>query len=721
MSNLEPSVYGLAIDAMSPNNFEVFGQSVLFEVLGIEFEPTGGNADGGADGFLRAKKGRSTQFIQISKEKDVRSKVRKTLVALGKAGRAVESLTFLTSENFPTRDQFEDEIEKSTGVQLRIHDRSWIAVQIEQNATLQQRFKERAAATIKNVEEIASTAIQAYSQSERMSVLVYMDAHARSTPSETDLLSLAVDAAIYKALEGTDPDTGVFRTGDEVIAFVEKEFPAVKNRPGMKVADQLDRLSKKANNPRIRRYQKEDKYCLPHDVRDELSQENSAVRQLELEFVESLRERAKQTNYELSAAEVDVVAGAALASLAQTFEHQGMNLAASFEANPKFEDVKTFEFVRDAIPIDKHDNERRAILREATSKILRDVIYSGTPKEREYLFKLFKLYSIEFVTKGDDKVASFFRNSLKTLRLVVGTDILLRALSECCVNAESQATQNALKYLSKAGVQLYLSELVLDELYTHIIAENREFDGNYRSWYQYASLDELKQCDRILLRAFFYSNKEPERHQFEARSWENYLDRIGNHEWFVDRSKREYFSTFLIEKFGLTSITGREIDDVVKNSDVKRLKDKIIEMRSGEAHERLAENDARHALYINKRRERDGETMSANVYGYNTWWLMEEFQVISAAQALRMPWRFSIHPQFLMNFCIISPRLRDLTEEFKPFFPTNFGLRITERVGSGTMERFIRKAKQAAEKDPAVAKAEIRSLGDKIREAFYKS
>lgn len=721
MSDIEPSVYGLAIDAMSPNNFEVFGQSVLSEVLGIEFEPTGGNADGGADGFIRARKGRTTHFVQISKEKDVRGKVRKTLVALQKAGRAVDSLTLLTSENFPTRDVFQDEIEKTAGVQLRIHDRSWIAIQITKSAALRDLFKERASETLKSVESIASKAIQNYNQAERMSVLVYMDAHARSTPTETDLLVLAVDAAIYKALEGTDPDADIFRSSAEVVASVEKSFPAVTRRADLKILDRLERLSKKANNPRIRRYQSEDKYCLPHDVRDELSQENSAVQQLELEFVESLRDRARNLERELTPPEVEIVAGAALTSLSDTFEHQGMNLAASFEEKPKFEEIKTYDFVRKAIPVDKHDNERRAYLVEATTKILRDVIYSGTAKEREYLFKLFKLFSIEFVTKGDDKVASFFRNSLKQLKLVVGTDILLRALSESCVKPESQATQNALKYLEKAGVQLFLSEIVLDELHTHIINENRDFNNDYRSWYQYASLDELKQCGRILLRAFFYSNKEPQRHQFEARSWENFLDRIGSHEWFTDRSKREYFSTYLIDKFNLTPITALEIDKGVSKTAVGRLKDKIIEMRAREGNELLAENDARHALFINKRREQDGETMNANVYGFNTWWLMEEFQVILAARALKMPDRFAIHPQFLMNFCIISPRLRDLTEEFKPFFPTNFGLRITDRVGGATLAKFIRQAKEAAERDESIAKGQIRELGDKLREKFHRS
>ncbi len=719
MDDIDPAIYGIAIDAMAPAMFEVFGHDVLAEALGSSFEPTGGVADGGQDGFLRAKSGKPRQYIQISKEKDVRGKVRRTLERLKESGREVDSLTFLTSENFPTRELFETEIEKDTGVQLRIHDRSWIAVQLTRSAGLRQIFRERASDGLRAAERIVSSAVQAYSHSERMSVLVYMDAHARNASSDADMLALAVDAAIYKALEGTDPDQDVFKTSAEIIATVEASFPAIKKRPGIKISERLERLSLRESKPRIRRYHSEDKYCLPYDVRNELSEENAAVRQLEFEFIESLRSRARAIEPALSQGEIEDVAGASLRALAQTFEHQGMNLAASFQDNQTFQEVKTYQFVQEAIAANRSDNQRRTVLVDVTTKVLRAVVYSGSATERSYLFQLFKLYSVEFVMRGDDRVATYFRNSIKSLRLVVGTDILLRALSESCMRPESQSTQNALKYLSKGGAQLFLSEVVLRELHTHIIAEGREFEGNYRSWYQYASIDELKECDRILIRAFFYSNKEPERHHVHARSWENFLDLLGSHEWFKDRAGQEYFASFLMNKFGCSFILEKELGEGVSPIAVAQLRDRIVQHRSTDGREKLAENDAKHALYINRYRQVHGEVVNASVYGYSTWWLMEEFQVIQAARSLNIPSRFAMHPQFLLNFAVASPALRDLNEDFKPFFPTNFGMRITDRVPRDVLRGFLKKAEEAGKLEDAVARARLRSLGDELRGHFH--
>ncbi len=717
MGSLDPAIISLALETMDPMGFEAFGQIALTEVLGVGFEPTGGSHDGGQDGFLRQKQGRPTQFVQISKEKDIRGKVRRTIERLKSSGRDPASVTFLFSESFPTKDELEDEIEKETGVQIRIHDRSWLSLQVAKSEHLKEILSERASATINNLIDIRKTSIQTHTPAERMSVIVYMDAHARSAPQETDLLTVAVDAAIYQALEGTDPDKKIFKTRAEITAAVESRFPAVKRRPSLDIGVRLERLSAKKNNPRVRWYKKEDKYCLPYDVRNELSQENEIIRRLELDFLESVRGRARAILESATSDEIARIGQAVLTALARTFEHQGMNLAASFDSTKELEEVRTYEFVRDEFAGKKGDNEKRELLVDCATRVLREVVYSGNSIERAYMFQLFKLFSVEFVIRGDERVTSYFKSMAKGLRLLVGADIIIRALSETCLKPESRATQNALALLEKAGAHLLITPRILEEVYTHIVAENKEFESYYKSWLPHATPELVGQSDRILIRAFFYSYFEPDRHAIALQNWRGLLELFGSANWFDARGHAEDFSAYLLNKFNLKMLGGAEVDSYVSEAHVRVLKAAILARR--ESSDILAENDAAAALYVNSYRDRNGERFGTSVYGYHTWWLTEEVQVLEAAKAVRIPAMFAMNPQFLMNFFAASPAMHDLTKGFGEFFPTNFGLRITDRVNASTLKGFLRKANEAARQDEAAAKARMRQLSNELKAKLF--
>src|SRR5207248_1740118 len=120
------------------------------------------------------------------------------------------------------------------------------------------------------------------------------EVHSASEPGENDLLTLAVDSAIYQALEGTDPEKGIFRSEDEVRTFVEKRFPASKKRSTLDVAKRLSRLSSKTGVPRIRYHSKESGYCLPFEVRSDFSDHSLLLRNLEVAFWDGIKDRARE-------------------------------------------------------------------------------------------------------------------------------------------------------------------------------------------------------------------------------------------------------------------------------------------------------------------------------------------------------------------------------------------------------------------------------------------
>ena len=710
MTNVDPAIATLVLDAVSDDDFEVFSQALLGQVFGVELEPTGGMHDGGQDGFFRPLKGRPTHFVQISTQAQVKAKILSTIERQRSVGRIVEDLTYVSNRSLPNRDILEGEIEKLSGVGVRIRDRRWITLQTQRDDKASALFVDRFAPLVHSVLQMHEHRAEVYTPSERMSILSYMEVHSASEPQENDLLTLAVDSAIYLALEGTDPDKGVFRSEDEIRTFVEDRFPASKKRSALDVAKRLSRLSSKTGVPRIRFHSKECGYCLPFEVGSDFSDHSLLLRNLEVAFWDGIKRRAMEIGG-LEIEESEALVGVAAYAINKTFERQGLNLMASLQGATNLDEIKTFEFIAEKTNELIADASRQEVVRQTTTQVLRNVFYSGTGDEKEFLFRLFKAFSIEFVIKGDDRVGTYFAQLTRGLTLIVGSDILVRALSETCVRPANQATQNALRMLSKAGATLFLAESVLDEVYGNIHAADLEFMNFYKPWEAKATLPEVQQSDRILIRAYFYSRFEPDRHAKSCGSWDDFLSLFGEARWFRTADGKNNFATYLLRQFGMQFVSTHDVEEAVLPRDARVLKGKVEKYKKDD---RLAWNDAYLALYVNERRRSRGERMGDSVYGFQTWWLTEESKIIGAAREIGIRDILNMHPQFLMNLYAASPGMNRLTKSFEDVFPTNFGLRITNRVTADTMHRFLKGAVDAVNADEAVAAARIRAKANVI-------
>ena len=716
MALLDPAVTGLALEAVSDDDFEIFSQALLHQALDLEVEPTGGMHDGGQDGFVRPVKGRPSHFIQISTRKDVKAKILATIARLRSVGRDVAELTFVSNRALNNKDLIEDDVSRESGVSVRIRERRWITLQCQTSESAARIFAERFSKIVNSILQISSQRLEVYSPSERMSILSYLEVHSASEPQEDDLLTLAVDSAIYMALEGTDPDQGVFRTDAEIADFVHEKFPSIVDRKDLSIESRLARLRSKQGVPRIRHHGKEGGYCLPFEVRSDFSQHAQELRTVEVSFWDSMRDRIRSFDG-FSEEEIDAGLQAASHAINTTFERQGLNLIASMGGATTYEEVKTFEFIEEKVDELVANRDRGHLVKSAVSDSVRAAFYSGNDSEREYLFRLFKAFSIEFVIRGDDKVGTYFGQLVNSLMLLVGSDIIVRALSETCVRPEGQATHNTLTMLSQAGARLFLPEIVLDEVWGNIHAADLEFRNFYEPWESRITLPEAQNSDRILIRAYFYSKLEPERHAINCRSWDQFLDLFGEARWFRGDGDKDAFAAYLRRKFKLEFIPREGIEKLVSQGRANSLKKRVVKYKKDA---RLAWNDAYLALYVDELRRRNSETMGDSVYGFRTWWLTEEFNILEAAKEFGIRGNLNMHPQFLMNLFAASPRLSGLTKTFAGIFPTNFGLRITSRVSASTMHRFLAEAVAVANAGEAAASARIRARANALLGLRYR-
>lgn len=714
MSKLDPALTSLVFEAVSDDDFEIFGQAILRHALGIDFEATGGMHDGGQDGFVQPIAGKPTHFVQISTRADTARKIRTTIDRLKESGRDPGILTYLTNRALPEKDALQDEIERETHVSVRILDRRWITLQTQRDDEAGELFADRFASIVQTATKLDRHIAQVYSPSERLSIMSYMEVHAASEPDETNLLPLAVDSAIYLALEGTDPEQSLFRSETEIIEFVHEKFPTAKQRNDIDLSKRIKRLSSKQGVPRIRYHRKEHGYCLPFDVRSEFSEHGRKVRESEVAFWDSLKRRLVEDD--TPEQHIGLALEACKFAIDKTFEKQGLNFLASIQGATRTEEVRTYEFLQEKLGGINDPEESFKMMRSCQNAI-RHAFYSPNEIEAEYTMRLFKAYSVEFAIKGNTGVASYFSKLVKNLRLFVGTDVIVRALSEVCARPVGRATQNALKMLSQAGSELVLTEYVLDEVWHHIHATDIEFNNFYAPWERRATLIEVQNSDRILIRAYFYGKLEPQCHDISPHNWGYFLSLFGDASWFRDQSGKDGFAAYLRRKFNLSYVSREDVERAVDPVMVGKLEKEIEALKKDP---KLAWNDSYLAMFALAERKRMGDVRGDSIYGFKNWWLTEEFKILDALRKVGVADQLTMHPQFLMNLFAASPGLAKVTQAFEGLFPKHFGLRITDRVGSQPMHKFLEAVKAAADADQAKGEAFIRTQANRWLGTKYK-
>ncbi|MEM8972266.1 MAG: hypothetical protein AAGD43_09430 [Pseudomonadota bacterium] len=708
----------LAIDGITRDDFELWAQGALQLLSGEDFEPTGGIHDGGQDGYVRKSKGYPNHYIQISKEADTRGKIRKTIRRL-KESRGVQKLTYVTSQSESGRDLLEAKLSHELGVEIVIRDKRWLVIQTTVNENLKSSLYKYSHSLIDDLKKVQSSE-RALDYSSRLSVVAYLESQVKSLPGTENFQDLCLDTVIYEALSATNPADDKFLTSSQIKDFINDRYPNMIKKSKTPLFDRLAFLSSKDNDPRIRRHPN-DNYALPFSVRDEFNEKNLSILEAEDAFVGSLGKRLRDSNVEVDDEMHQLIIATVRHTVVETLRSQAAHFSASFSASRAELDIRVFDIVRDYVKKQSLSPEDAEICFDGASLIFRRVCYTSNDIERRYITYLIKYFSLKFVMEGDTSVSRYFSEMASRLRVYVGSDIIVRCLSEVLVPESSRGMTNALAALSRSGVSLRITRQVISEVYHHICLSNKIFAMDYECWHKQATVDEIKNIDKILIRSFFYAFLEPRSHERQPRGWRNYLANFGNANWFDPEMKSEdEFGSFLLDKFNFDFVELDEIQDRVDEKLVQRLTNSILGYRDIETDgaKILAQNDAEMGLYINHERKARGERVSSDLYGYNTWWLTEETAVLRALEEHDQRSDIVMHPQFLMNLYLIDPQLtRADSRRNDDFAPSLMGLRITDRVSPYEMKKFVQSLGDLSELDEAAVRARIRQASNKLKKS----
>jgi len=724
----------IALEHTNGADFERFFQAFYPALAGIDFVPLGGVHDGGADAFqgecvLGGKSGRPGTFYQATIQEDHRTKIRETVKRLRKFGRDPKSVRYFTSRTVSVIDKEEEELSAELDVAIEIRDRKWIVANINnspQTVAAYQTYLEPCLAFL--AEPGGATIIHNSPNVRARTMCVFLGQEIDYRRGRTDLLEAVTDSLILWALEGTDPDKGKLMTRGDMLAKIEGALPSAKHFIRGVLDHRLDVLASKGNpsGREIRWHRKENLFGLPYETRQIIESENTEDEFRKLEVLDIYKRRAGEMLPDGKPVLPDQVARIAHRALEFTFEKEGLELA-EFLSGTRDEDyyVAISDQVDEAIAEAGLTGSTAATAKEVALSVLRQAFYNSTESERVYYGKLSRTYTLMFTLRNEPKIVEYFKGMSSNFVLLVGADIIVRALSERYLAVEDQMQTNALRILREAGSTLLLTQTVVEEVHGHIAATDYEFKNWFMDLEPYVDKEFARHSDKILIRAYFYARLDPLLGTRPA-GWKSFINQICSYDKLHQvGTSREQVKNYLVEKFGFEYVDNRDLAELADETEVRELAEKIKKiktMKSEESREILALNDARQILTVYGKRRALREDHRPNPYGYRTWWLTHETRVrqCTGELVLARGSQYIIRPEFILNFVALSPTTAEVRNSYNTIFPTLLGVRLSNRMREEIFHDVMARAKAVRAVDEARAKTMMVEMSNLLKGDNFK-
>lgn len=729
MDKPHPDIIEIALNRAEGSAFERFFHGFYSALLGRSFIPMGGIHDGGADAFLNSglfgDGDNATIFYQASVQKDHRSKIRNTVNRILESERKLEVLVYVTSQIVGNIDKEEDVLQDELGVVIKIRDQKWIINNINDHKSIS-AFNDYLGHYLDFLEKIGNASTishgQFKDQNER-AMCVFLGQEVERRRGETELLESVTDSLILWALDDTDPGENRFMSRENILKKIENVLPSAKHFIRQSIDNRINLLSQKGNSAgrEVRWYKKDDKFCLPFNTRRLVREENLKDVDLKNRVTDIFRARIEQylRKQKHTGISVPDVATLCHRAIEFTFEKEGLEFVSFLsnrDENPYQGSIS--DRVDEALEEMQFKKEHALAVKEAALDTIRQAFYKSTKNERIYFGKLSRTFTLLFTLRNEPRIVEYFRKMSSKFMLFIGTDIIIRALSERYLAEQDQMTVNMLRILHDAGSTLILTDDTVNEIHSHLKATNNEFRNYYEPIEDHIDQNWARHSDRILIRAYFYAKLDG-RNRGRPTMWKSFVRQICDPSELHTPNGRMQIKNYLQEKFSFQFVSSDEMDNLVDSKEVDALSKHLAQDKK---HEELAVNDARQVLAVYGKRKELKEYHNPNPYGYKTWWMTQETVIRKyTADLVKVHGsQYIMRPEFILNFISLSPSTEEVRRSYEFIFPTILGVRLSNRMREEVFDDVLKRAGEVRNTDPARCRAMMADMSNKLKGDLYK-
>lgn len=690
--------------------FEEFGQSFLSAILGHKFIPVGGTKDKGVDGFQHNfhKDSNESVIYQFSTESNVKAKIENTITKLKENKRKISRLFYVTNRDLNNTELISDQLSEKHKIPITIYPLKWFVTNAMQNE-----------GTINAYNIFVTSYFHEFSAPGKSFVVSNLDKDSRlyvflrqQLEEKIDDLKIdevLTDTLILFALEGTDPDKGIFKTKEEIIQSI-KEF--VKFDPKILSETIYQRLEVLTTKPRKVKYHIKLKgYCLPYETRLEIQSRNLQDKNLIEIFQKQTEEKIKKY-FKDADVSVKNLSDLIDKTIHKIYYQQGLEFS-NFIINCESKGV----IEKDLQDIIGHVVDESAVVIQNKEKVktallmaIRDIAYNGTIEQKKYLRSLSNTYMMMFLLQWEPKLAIYFQSLASKLNIFVCTSIIIPALSEYYLEPENKRHWNLLVSAHKAGISLYINETILDELVSHFrMLKNKYYKFFYHTEANYLG-DENQTLfiDEILIRAYFYAKMRG-----KVKSYDDFINNFLGPNL---KTAKDDLVLYLNEVFGIKYVTNEQLGIKIDEEEKSKLLDKLKGRKNFEVK---AETDTKLILAVYQLREKNNETATSGIFGYKTWWLSKDTSTYKAVTEAfgeeKFPISCYIRPDFIYNYITLTPKKAEVDEAYDRLFPTLLGVNLSFHLPKDVTSTIQVRIAEFGDKQPVQLKRILRQLSDKLK------
>jgi len=655
----------------------------------------------------------------MSIEQNHRSKIKKTIDRLTEFGRAPNRLIYVTSQTIGTYDREEEHLTEKHGVFVRIRDGKWILANINHSEATKKAYYthlERYTDFLKDLNK--GNNIKVSANIAHPSVYVFLQQQVENREKDKHLTKTVADSLILWALNDTDPDQNRFMTRSEIMRSINSNIPWAKNIVGGILTSRLKELVSKGGvgGKKINYHKKDDKYCLPFETRKIIADENSEDQSVQIDVINEIC--SFDILYEIDPDEKILIAKVVIRTAQMFFEKEGLNCSSFLNGGESGKsnliDNTVYDRVSDALDELVDSDEKKEKFNSLICEIVRNMFYRSSESQRILLTKFSRTYVLLFTLQAEPRVVEYFQKATANFRLLVGTDLIIRAMSERFLSKENQMTRNLFEIAKSSGISLFLTEPALDGIIKHLIVTDNEYKNHIQPREAYITVDLIRESSQILIRTYYHAKTEG-----YARSWPSFISEFITYSQLHNAPGREEFKTYITQQFGMEYISSEELYSQTSISDVSALSTDILELKKGNQSLADAVSLTINSVYGQRRANKEYSTFPE--YGYQTWWLTQESKVQRHTNHIvkKNGAKFIMRPEFLLNFFSLSPSVRDIRESYKTIFPSVMGIQMGNRLPDELFHRVLEQVDVWKGQEDGRVAAKTRALCDRLKAEHY--
>ena len=694
-----------ALANVDPENFEAYIKALWTVKYGDKFRPLGGKLDGGADGIIYPQDSESDlpTYLQASIQKTLDSKIRDTEKRLRETGKQYKGIIFCTNQQISSVLEKESKFSEKYGCKIEIFDHGRLLSSINESDKAINAFKSFVLPILSSLAppDSPSSTIPENEFLPDASLCVFLHQELKRDQGKSELLESITDSLIFWALNDTGKSANKLMTKDEIQNKILEAVPTVRQFLMGVLDNRLTQLrTNNIKSMRIKYSSQKKNYYLPDETKTLISEQDIQDRLLMNDvinlFQRRITEKMDKTGGKIEL--IEIATEICLETVHSLFIDHGMkfSLALKNESAPMESQIieeKLKELIeKKSTQLAEHDQ-----IHECCIHCLNEALFYSTGIEKLYFGHLSRTYITMFIVQNEPRIVEYFKSMSSNFTLYIGTDIIIKCLSELLLDENHQTITNSLRMLEQKGSRLVLTELVVKEVLCHIFATNLEYKYQYLENSEHMKLDKALNIDRPLIRSYFLARFRSDKPEIKNLSWQTYLSFFCIRP-FVDTqndAQIEEFRAFLEKHLRLDYESESDMIKYIDKNQINDLANKIYFARDKKEREEkveqiLCRNSAITVLRVyDKRKEIDDRSTSP--YGFKTWWLTDQTKLFPATFELvnKMNGRYMIRLEFILNYLLSKPEYNDVITSYQLIFPTELGIQLSKHIDESDYEFIV--------------------------------